>query len=102
MGLDNFAAKLQSFATEKGLDGTQLGRCLDQKSTEADVNKSAAEGHALGIAATPTIYINGRKIEGGIPWPNLEALINLEIAHQAKAAEAADKCCEVTIPKLVK
>jgi protein-disulfide isomerase len=102
MGLDNFASKLQTFATEKGLDGMQLGRCIDNKTTEAEVNKAVAEGHLLGIQATPTIFINGRKIEGAIPWQNLEALINMELTHQAKAAESAEKCCEVTIPKLVK
>jgi protein-disulfide isomerase len=99
LGADNFSSKFQSFATDKGLDGMQLGRCIDNKSTEPEVAKEIEEGHALQVSATPTIFLNGRKLEGGVPWPTLEQLVNLEIEHQAKAAEA-DKCCEVSLPKI--
>lgn len=102
IGLDNFTSKFQAFASEKGLDSMQIGRCTDNKSTEADVNREVAEGHALQIAATPTLFLNGRKLEGAVPWQNLEQLINLELEHQAKAKESADKCCEVSLPKLGK
>ena len=102
IGMDNFTSKFQTFASEKGLDGMQLGRCVDNKTTDAEVMKSVNEGYALQVSATPTLFLNGRKIEGGIPWPTLEQLINIELEHQAKAADAGEKCCEVTIPKLVK
>jgi protein-disulfide isomerase len=102
IGLDNFSSKFQDFATEKGLDGMQLGRCVDNKLTDAEVKKSVNEGYALQVSATPTIFLNGRKLEGGVPWQTLEQLINIELDHQARAAETSDKCCEVTIPKIVK
>ena len=102
IGLDNINSKLQQFASEKGLDGMQLARCIDTKATDAEVNASIAEGRTLQVAATPTIFLNGRKLEGAIPWEMLQQLINLELNHQAKAAAADEKCCEVTIPKLVK
>ncbi|MGD1092717.1 MAG: thioredoxin domain-containing protein [Bryobacteraceae bacterium] len=103
IGMDNITGKLQQFAGEKGLDGMQLGRCVETKATEAEVDRSVAEGHLLQVSATPTIFMNGRKLEGGIPWQQLEPLINFELDHQAKAAAAeSDKCCEVAIPKLVK
>src|SRR5262249_26240988 len=101
IGADNFASKVQSFAGEHGLDSMSLGRCIENKSTEAEVDREVAEGHALQISATPTLFLNGRKLEGGMPWPTLEQLINLEIDHVAKAKEA-DKCCEVTLPKIGK
>jgi protein-disulfide isomerase len=101
--MDNITSQLQPFAGEKGLDGMQLGRCVETKATEAEVDRSVAEGHLLQVSATPTIFMNGRKLEGGIPWQQLEPLINFELDHQAKAATAeSDKCCEVAIPKLVK
>jgi protein-disulfide isomerase len=102
IGADNFSSKLQAFATEKGIDGMQLGRCVDNKATDAEVNREVDEGHTLQVSATPTIFLNGRKLEGALPWPTLEQLVNLEIDHQAKAKEAADKCCEVSLPKIVK
>ena len=71
---------------------------MDTKATEAEVAKSQAEGAALKIDQTPTLFINGRRIPGSIPWQNLKQLIDAELEF-AKIANAADeKCCEVKIP----
>lgn len=101
IGLDNFNSKFQTFATDKGLDGMALGACVGNNAGEKDVAAEMAEGHALQIQATPTLFLNGRKLEGGVPWQTLETLINIELDRQAKMAEA-EKCCEVGIPKVVK
>jgi protein-disulfide isomerase len=103
IGLDNISGKLQQFAMDKNLDGVQLGRCIDTKATEAEVDRSIADGHLLQVSATPTIFLNGRKLEGGVQWQVLEQLINIELDRvKAAAAETPEKCCEVTLPKLVK
>lgn len=106
IGLDNLNSKLQEFATAKGLDGMQFSRCIESKVTEPEVNASIAVGNSLMLNATPTLFLNGRKLEGAVPWETLQTLINMEIEHQAKSAEstaaADDKCCTVTIPKIVK
>ncbi len=102
IGADNFGSKFQDFAKEKGLDGMSLGRCVDNRSTEAEINKEVDEGRSLQVAATPTIFLNGRKLEGSLPWATIEQLINVELEHQAKAGADADKCCEVSLPKIVK
>jgi protein-disulfide isomerase len=101
IGLDNFNSKLQAFATEKGLDGMQLGHCIDSKATEAEVNREVAEAHTLQVSMTPTAFMNGRKLEGGLAWQTMEQLIKLELDHQAQAANVNEKCCEVNL-KLVK
>jgi protein-disulfide isomerase len=101
IGLDNFNGKFQTFATEKGLDGMALGACMGNKAGEEEVTSELNEGKSLQIQATPTLFLNGRKLEGGVPWQTLETLINIELDHQAKMAEA-EKCCEVGIPKIVK
>src|SRR5262249_40902648 len=104
IGLDNFSSKFQTFATDKKLDGMSLGRCVEGKTTEPDIAREMAEGLALQVSATPTIFLNGRKLEGGLPWQTMEQLINIEIDHQAVVAKAAadDACCTVQIPKIVK
>ena len=66
IGLDNFNSKLQAFATEKGLDAMQLGHCVDSKATEADVNRRSGGGASLQVSMTPTVFLNGRKLEGGL------------------------------------
>jgi protein-disulfide isomerase len=106
IGLDNFNSKLQVFATTKKLDGMQLGRCVDSKASEPDVDRTVTEGRSLQVSATPTMFMNGRKLEGGLPWTTIETLINIELDHQSKvsasAKKADDDCCTVTIPKIVK
>ncbi len=85
IGLDNFNSKLQEFATAKGIDGMQLSRCIENKTTEPEVKASMAIGNSLSLNSTPTIFVNGRRIDGAVPWENLQALIKAEIDHQAKA-----------------
>jgi protein-disulfide isomerase len=102
IGLDNFSSKLQQFAAAKGVDAMALGRCVETKATDGEVAKEIEEGKSLQITATPTIYINGRKLEGGLPWQTLDTLLKMEIEHQAKEADAGEKCCEVSLPKIVK
>jgi len=96
---DNLFSKVLAWAGETGVDGAQLGRCLDTKATETDVNRNIAEGRALGVDATPTMFLNGRKVVGAMDWPNMQRLIAFEIDHLAKTSEA-EKCCTVEIPSL--
>jgi len=106
IGLDNLNAKLQEFATEKNIDGMQLSRCIENKATDPEVKASMAIATSLALNSTPTIFVNGRRIDGAVPWENLKLLITEELDHQTKAAAAAsskdDSCCTVTIPKIVK
>ena len=79
----NLQSKVIAWAEQKGIDTVQLGRCIDTKATEAEVNQSIAEGHSLGLKGTPTLFINGRKI-GGLQWPDLQLVINQELDYLAK------------------
>ena len=114
---ETFDAKFQEYAKQKGLDALQLGRCMDDKAATAEVEKGMSQGHDLQVSATPTLFLNGRKLEGGVDWPVLEQLLQIEIDHKAAevklaAAGAAaspnakakekedDSCCTVNIPTL--
>lgn len=100
---DNLKTKVTGWAETANVDTAKLGQCMDAKATEAEVNREMAEGHALLITGTPTLFINGRPLGGALPWQALEQVINMELGFQKKAATAAagEKCCEVTIPSLV-
>jgi protein-disulfide isomerase len=102
---DNLKTQILDFAkTAPDLDSVQLGRCIDTKATEGEVDASIAEARELHVDATPTLFINGRRLVGNYPWPNLEQIINGELNYQrsapaASSAPAADeKCCEIKIP----
>jgi len=105
---DNLKNQVMDFAkTAPDLDGIQLGRCIDTKATEAEVDASEAEGRALHVDATPTLFLNGRRLVGNYPWQNIDQIISGELNYQktaqnegpaGKPAEKDDKCCEVKIP----
>jgi protein-disulfide isomerase len=100
---DNFNGKLMEWAGKNGVDSVQLGRCVDSKATEAEVNRTVQMGQSLGVDATPTLYLNGRKlVDQMAQWQTLQQLITLEIDHQAKVAKEAEKCCSVEIPQIGK
>lgn len=79
---DNLTTKVVAWAGENGLDAAKLTQCIESKATDAEVNRSIEEGHALDIRGTPTLFINGRKI-GGLQWPDLQLVINNELTYQA-------------------
>ena len=43
------------------------------KLRKPEVDKSQAEGRALGVNSTPTLFVNGRRLVGNLPWPQLKA-----------------------------
>ena len=77
---------------EQALDGLKLAACIDNKSAEGEVDKDIAEGHALGVDSTPTLYINGRRIAAAAEWPTLKAIIDEEIEYQKTAKNAGEDC----------
>jgi protein-disulfide isomerase len=79
---DNLNSKVLDWAGQNGVDTVKLGKCVDTKATEPEVNRSIAEGHALGVSGTPTLFINGRKI-GGLMWPDLQLVINKELEYRS-------------------
>jgi len=68
------------------------------------VDRSVAMGRNLQVNATPTLFINGRKMEGALEWNILSQLLQIELDHQALVAKEAaandDSCCTVQIPTL--
>src|SRR5262249_14352241 len=92
---ENLKTQVLDFAKDHNVDGMQLGRCMDGKETEADVDASIAQAKSLRVEATPTIFLNGRRLTGNYPWQNLEQIINDELNYQKTAQNAGEKCCEI-------
>lgn len=82
----------------KGIDAAQLGSCMDSKATEAEVVKDQADGRALKVDSTPTLFINGRRIAASIDWPTLRSIIDYEIEYQKTAKNAGEDCgCSIKL-----
>ena len=53
------------FGKKNGVDLSRLQACLKAQS-DAAVKASMAEGDKLGVSATPTVFINGERLEGAL------------------------------------
>ncbi len=96
---ENLKEKVLAWAKDvKGLDSIQLGQCMDTSATKAEVDKDQAEGQALEINGTPTLFVNGRRIGQSIEWSNLKSIIDYEIEYQKTAHNAGDDCgCDLQL-----
>jgi protein-disulfide isomerase len=96
---ENLKDKVLEWAkARKDVDSLRLGQCIDTKATEPDVNATIAEAQSLGVGGTPTLFINGRKIDRTIDWPNLKRIIDDEIAYQKTAKDAGEDCgCDLKL-----
>jgi protein-disulfide isomerase len=96
---ENLKDKVLEFAKGKGIDGDQLSKCIDSRATEEEVNKTKTEGRALGVNSTPTLFVNGRRMVGGVQWPELQRVIDFEIGYQKTAKNAGEDCgCSIQLP----
>jgi protein-disulfide isomerase len=67
---------LKGYAAQIGLEAAQFGRCVDSGQFIPDVQNQQTEGARLGVQATPTFFINGKKIEGAAPYADFKATID--------------------------
>ena len=57
------------------LDGAKLQACVKAQNEDA-VHASMKEADELGVNATPTLFINGRKIDGAVPVDEIRAALD--------------------------
>jgi protein-disulfide isomerase len=75
-------------AKEQKIDVAKVDACVAKQDATA-IKKSVKEGEALGINSTPTIYINGEKIEGAVPVEYVERAIDGALTAEGVAPPAA-------------
>jgi protein-disulfide isomerase len=60
----NVSDKLNDLGTQLGLNMETFRTCTADPATTKEVEETIEEGHALNVTATPTSFINGRRIVG--------------------------------------
>lgn len=68
-----------NFATQLNLDMTVYNSCYSNKEPLAEVQDDMTEGWFKGVAATPTFFINGIKLEGAQPYSVFKIIIDEEL-----------------------
>lgn len=61
-----------------GADMTRLQACIKSQS-DKPLKASMAEGESLGLNATPTLFINGQKLEGAVDADEVRAVLNAQL-----------------------
>jgi protein-disulfide isomerase len=94
-GMEARLATLDKIAMEEGqkrnLDAGKLQACVKAQNDSA-VKASMAEAKSLGIEATPTLFVNGEKVDGALPLSELRAVFDRalkEAGSQAPPAKAS-------------
>ena len=71
---------LKRYGAEIGLDAAVFDPCVDQSLHYNTVAATEAEARAKGVQATPTFFINDKKIEGAVPYEQFKAEVEAAIA----------------------
>ncbi len=79
---------LVDFSTELGLDLGTWEACLEDRSLDQGIDDDLALGRRLGVAGTPTFFINGIMVQGDQDFDVLHGLVSKEI-QLASSAQAA-------------
>jgi len=78
---ENVWDKLVGFATAAGLDADTFKACLSSPDAQKAVDANHADGVALDVNSTPTVFINGRPLVGG-DVETLMRLMDFELAQK--------------------
>ena len=83
MNGDHARDLLLHIAAEAGVDNMKLAACIDAKDSLPRVEANMREADALGVAQTPTSFINGKTLVGAPPAADIEKIID-EMLHEGK------------------
>ncbi len=68
--------KLKGFAKDLGLDVSAFGSCLDSGKYTDLVNRELVEANQRGVTGTPTFFVNGKKLEGALPYGDFQKALD--------------------------
>lgn len=68
--------RLEAYARQIGLDTGKFAECLHSGATLGEVQADKAEGESQGVEATPTWFLNGQMIRGGVPESELRRMLD--------------------------
>ncbi len=60
---------------KNGADAARLQACIKAQSDDA-MKASVAEGDSIGVSATPTVFVNGERLEGAVDVEEVKAALN--------------------------
>jgi protein-disulfide isomerase len=80
---DNLRTKALEFAG-RSVDALKLAGCVENRQEELAVKRSLAEAPLLRLNASPTTFVNGRRLVGSLDWTALKQVIDFELQYGAQ------------------
>ena len=78
---------LRQIASSYGITGDAFGECLANRDVIYAINDSIDKGESQGVNSTPTVFINGEKLQG-FEWRSAEgmkALLDAKLSEETSA-----------------
>jgi protein-disulfide isomerase len=66
------------FGKKNGADAARLQACIKNQ-PDAALKKSMAEAESVGVNATPTMFVNGERLEGAVDIDEVRAALNQQL-----------------------
>ena len=82
----NADEKLKAIATDSGVKADEIAACAAKPETKARIAASIELGKSAGVTGTPTLFINGRAINGAAQVDVLKKIVEFQ-ANQGKEAK---------------
>lgn len=70
---------LKAFARAVGLLDSQFDSCLDSDKYLDAVRRDTEEGRNAGVSGTPGTFVNGRLVQGAVPFAQFQTVIEEEL-----------------------
>jgi protein-disulfide isomerase len=72
--------RLKAFAETLGLDTDAFNACLDSGRYAGEVRADEQLGRSLGVSGTPTVFVNGQRVQNPLDFGEFQRLIEAELA----------------------
>lgn len=76
--------KPQAWGESVGVASDFLKGCAASPETASAISRDVEEGIQLGVQSTPTLFVNGHRVNGGYPLPVWTQVIDRLLAQQAR------------------
>lgn len=73
---------LNNHAKKTGINMGDFQSCMDDPAMKQEIQKDIQEGQSHGVNGTPAFFINGRMIEGAVPYADFEKVIEEELSKK--------------------
>ncbi|MDE2450940.1 MAG: DsbA family protein [Gammaproteobacteria bacterium] len=84
-------SSLRALAKQVGLDSKKFEACVRSGAADVTINADIQAGDELGVEGTPTLFIDGRYLNGTVPREQLVSIIQDELERHTRQGVTASR-----------